>query len=90
MTTVPRPITKLTDEQRRLLDVAVESARKSGESTLRAAADKEGAWRDIITARGAGVPDDLLCRETGFSRATLNRRFGARPDGDEGEPAMEN
>lgn len=72
MTAVPRPITKLTDEQRRLLAVAVESARKFREA-------EQKAWDDAIVARKAGVPDEMLCDETGLSRATLNRRFGPRP-----------
>lgn len=72
MTLVPRPTTKLTDEQRRLLDVAKESAQ-----TYRTA--EQQAWNDAIAARQAGVPDEMLCDETGLSRATLNRRYGPRP-----------
>lgn len=71
MTVVPRPITELTDEQRRLLAVAVESARKFRES-------EQAAWDDAVAARTAGVPDELLCKETGLSRATLNRKYGPR------------
>lgn len=76
MTAVPRPTTKLTDEQRRLLDQAVESAK-----TYRDAEQK--AWDDAIAARRAGVPDELLCDETGLSRATLNRKYGPRREADE-------
>jgi hypothetical protein len=75
VTAVPRPTTKLTDEQRRLLDQAVESAQ-----TYRDAEQK--AWDDAIAARRAGVPDELLCDETGLSRATLNRKYGPRREGD--------
>lgn len=71
MTAVPRPTTELTDEQRRLLAVAVESAQK-----FRTA--EQQAWDDAIAARSAGVPDELLCDETGLSRATLNRKYGPR------------
>lgn len=75
MTAVPRPTTKLTDEQRRLLEAAVESAQN-----FRTAEQK--AWDDAIAARRAGVPDELLCEETGLSRATLNRKYGPRREGE--------
>lgn len=81
MTVVPRPITKLTDEQQRLLAAAVEAARKSKEADRAAEQLKADAWQAILAARNAGVPDEPLCDETGFSRATLNRRFGTRRDG---------
>lgn len=68
------PITELTDEQRRLLALAVESARKSREA-------EQKAWDDAIAARRAGVEDATLCKETGLSRTTLNRRFGTRRSG---------
>lgn len=75
MTAVPRPTTKLTDEQRRLLDEAVKTARE-----LKAQMQEmdQRIWNAALAARRAGVPDDLLCEETGLSRATLNRRFGNR------------
>ena len=73
MTTVPRPITKLTDEQRRLLAAAVESAQNFRDAEQR-------AWDAALDARKAGVPDEMLCDETGLSRATLNRKFGPRRD----------
>ncbi len=76
---VPRPTTKLTADQQQLLDAAIEAARKSDEAKRRAEADKDAAWQAILTARNGGVPDDLLCKQTGFSRATLNRKFGTRP-----------
>jgi hypothetical protein len=75
VTTVPRPITKLTDEQRRLLDEAVKTAHE-----LKAQMQEldQKIWDAALAARKAGVPDELLCDETGLSRATLNRRFGNR------------
>jgi hypothetical protein len=75
VTTVPRPTTKLTDEQQRLLDEAVKTARE-----LKAQIQEldQRIWDAALAARRAGVPDDLLCDETGLSRATLNRRFGNR------------
>lgn len=81
MTAVPRPITKLTDDQQRLLAAAVEAAQKSDAEQRAAAEAKTSAWAAIVEARNAGVPDDLLCAQTGFSRATLNRRFGTRAAG---------
>lgn len=83
MTTVPRPTTKLTDEQRRLLAEAIEEARKSREARMAAETTTTRAWQKILEAREAGVPDEMLCDETGFSRATLNRRYGPRRDADE-------
>ena len=80
MTTVPRPITKLTDDQQKALDAAVKAAKKSDHSQERAEADEQAAWQAILTARAAGVPDDRLCRETGFNRSTLNRLYGKRPE----------
>ena len=82
MPIVPRPLTKLTDEQQALLAAAVKAAEKSDEIQRRADDEKEVAWRAILEARAAGVPDDTLCKRTGFSRATLVRRFGNRPAGD--------
>jgi nucleotide-binding universal stress UspA family protein len=70
--TVIRPITHLDDQQQELLDKAVASAR-------RADAEEEAAWKDIKTARDAGVPDTVLCEHTKRSRSTLNRRYGRRP-----------
>lgn len=81
MPNVPRPLTKLTDEQQALLAAAVKAAEKSDEASRRAEQVKDDAWQAILEARNAGVPDDLLCKQTGFSRATLNRRFGTRPAG---------
>jgi hypothetical protein len=75
VTAVPRPITKLTDEQQRLLDAAKETARDRRAKMQEM--DQE-IWDAALAARRAGVPDELLCDETGLSRATLNRRFGNR------------
>ena len=83
MTAVPRPTTKLTDEQRRLLTQAIEEARKSREARMLADSATNRAWQKILEAREAGVPDEMLCDETGFSRATLNRKYGPRRDADE-------
>jgi hypothetical protein len=72
---VPRPTTKLTAEQRRLLEVAVKTAR---ERKVQMQELDQEIWDAALAARRAGVPDDLLCDETGLSRATMNRRFGNR------------
>lgn len=79
MIAVPRPNTKLTAEQQELLAAAIQAARKSDEVERAAEQQKVDAWQAILAARNAGVPDDLLCKQTGFSRASLNRKFGARP-----------
>jgi hypothetical protein len=81
VTPVPRPITKLTDEQRRLLNEAVKTARELKPQMQDL---DQKIWDKALAARRAGVPDELLCDETGLSRATLNRRFGNRKaSGDE-------
>lgn len=78
MITVIRPTwTPTTPEQKRLLDVAVRAARKAAELKRKAAEAEEHAWQAILDAR-TDVPDLALCGRTGFSRATLNRRFGSR------------
>ncbi|MEV1331110.1 hypothetical protein AB0J20_16210 [Micromonospora costi] len=66
-----RPKTVLDEDQRRLLAAAVTKAQ---------AADKaeDETWQAIKEARDAGVPDTVLCEQTGRSRATLNRKFGPR------------
>ncbi len=78
MSTVPRPITQLTEHQRQLLADAVEAAQESREAESAAATKKETAWAKLLAGRAGGVPDELLCEETGFSRATLNRKYGPR------------
>lgn len=80
MTNVPRPLTKLTDDQQRLLQEAIEAARKSTEAQRSADTVRDEAWQAILAARSGGVPDDVICKRTGFSRATLNRKYGTRPD----------
>jgi hypothetical protein len=82
VTAVPRPTTKLTDEQRRLLEVAVEAAREKMRAQDRVNELDEIQWQRALEARRAGVPDELLCDETGLSRATLNRKYGPRREGD--------
>lgn len=78
MITVIRPTwTPTTPEQKRLVDAAVRAARKATELKRRAAEAEEHAWQAILDAR-ADVPDLALCGKTGFSRATLNRRYGSR------------
>jgi hypothetical protein len=81
VTAVPRPTTKLTDEQREKLSAAISEAQKSREARMIADTALDRAWQKILEAREAGVPDEMLCDETGFSRATLNRKFGPRPTG---------
>lgn len=71
MTDVIRPKIVLTEEQRELLAAAIEAARAAD-------AAEEQAWAAILRAREAGVGDIVLCEQTGRSRATLNRRYGAR------------
>jgi hypothetical protein len=62
-----------TDEQRRALAAAVKAAQQFAKA-------EAAMWAAIVEARNLGVPDTLLCDETGQSRATLNRRFGKRGD----------
>jgi DNA invertase Pin-like site-specific DNA recombinase len=69
---VPRPVTKLTAEQEELLQAAVAAAEKSREST-------DEAWAAIRRAAAGGVPVDLACEETKFSRATYYRRYPKGP-----------
>jgi len=71
VTAVIRPVTQLDDEQQRLLGEAVAEARQADEA-------EERAWIKIKAARDAGVPDTLLCEKAKRSRATLNRKYGAR------------
>jgi hypothetical protein len=71
---VIRPTWQGTDLQERLLAAAVESVKL-------ARTREEEAWSEMQKAREAGVPDTVLCRRAEVSRATLNRKLGARPDG---------
>jgi predicted GIY-YIG superfamily endonuclease len=66
-----RPATVLTPHQEQQLQAAVEAGERADE------ADRK-LWEVVEAARGAGVPDVLLCERTGVSRATLNRRLGPR------------
>ncbi len=75
MTVVPRPVTKLTHDQLVLLEAAVTKADKSRATT-------DEAWTAIRAAVAAGVPVELACEETGFSRATYYRRYPRSQDKD--------
>ena len=81
MTASPRPGTKLSSDQQRLLAAARQAAREFHAAQLQADTVKEAAWKAILDARIGGVTDELLCNETGFSRATLHRRYGSRAAG---------
>jgi hypothetical protein len=78
MSDAPRPVDRLTSDQRRLLREAVREARRSRDLQRIADKAKESAWRKILGARNSGVPDPVLCEETQFSRASLNRKYGPR------------
>ncbi|WP_330438834.1 hypothetical protein OHB44_28085 [Micromonospora sp. NBC_00821] len=75
MTDVVRPKKVLTEEQLALLAEAVADAKLADAAV-------EKAWASIKKARDAGVGDMLLMdpSQTGWSRATLNRRYGPRTD----------
>jgi hypothetical protein len=60
------------EEQRKLLAIAERRARQAREAV-------DAMWVAIQEARQAGVPDEVLCRRTKTSRATLHRRYGRRP-----------
>lgn len=73
MTSMIRPTwTAENERQREALARAVQLAEKSKEA-------EETMWAAIVAARNLGIPDTVLCERTGQSRATLNRKFGARP-----------
>jgi hypothetical protein len=65
------------DEQRRLLAAAERAAHRADRLAAQAKAADEEAWQAILAAR-TDVPDLVLCERTHRSRATLNRRYGAR------------
>lgn len=67
-----------TDGQRALLNAAVRASRKAKEAERKAQELEAVAWAAIAKARDGGVPDTFLCDQTGFSRATLNRKYGTR------------
>jgi hypothetical protein len=70
--TVIRPVwSAKTEAQRKALAEAVRLARKADEA-------EDAAWAAILKARELDVPDLVLCEQTGRSRATLNRKYGAR------------
>ena len=60
-----------TSEQEKLLQEAIEAAAAADEA-------EDAGWERIKRARDAGVPDEVLCKRTGWSRSTLNRRYGPR------------
>lgn len=68
---VIRPAWSATDEQRKQLSNAVKAAKAADQM-------EDEAWEEIRRARDLGIPDTVICEETGRSRATLNRKFGAR------------
>ena len=73
MSSVARPGWKAeTDEQRRALADAVSQARRAKQAD-------EAMWQAVVAARELGVPDSVICKASGVSRATLNRKFGKRP-----------
>jgi hypothetical protein len=71
--TVIRPAWQGTDLQNQLLDEAVQAVEDARRS-------ESEAWAKMQKAREAKVPDTVLCRRADVSRATLNRKLGARPD----------
>jgi hypothetical protein len=76
--TVIRPTWQpANDQQRRLLAAAERAAHKADRLAAQAKAADDEAWQAILDAR-ADVPDLVLCDRTRRSRATLNRRYGAR------------
>lgn len=73
-----RPQRRATEEQRRQLAAAVRAAKAADQM-------EEEAWSEIKKGRDLGIPDTVLCSETGRSRATLNRKFGRRAEPPQGE-----
>lgn len=71
LTAVNRPAYSGNAEQNQLLAAAVDATKEADEKV-----DK--GWAAILRARNAGVPDKVICERTGWSRATLNRKFGPR------------
>ncbi len=81
MRTVIRPTwTAENEEQRKALAAAVRAADAARKAEQAAQKAEDAMWTAILKARAAGVPDEPLCRETGASRATLNRKFGTRSE----------
>lgn len=60
-----------TEAERKALAEAVRLAKKKNEYEAQ-------MWAAIIKARKLGIPDPVICDLTGESRATLNRKYGAR------------
>lgn len=74
MPTVIRPTWQGSDLQEQLLAEIVEEVRQ-------ARRQEEQAWAKMQSGREAGIPDTVLCSRAEVSRATLNRKLGARPPG---------
>lgn len=72
-----RPVWSATEEQRNQLAHAVKTAKAAKQMETE-------AWEEIRKARDLGIPDTVICEETGWSRATLNRKFGARREPPQG------
>jgi hypothetical protein len=68
------------DEQRKALAEAKRLARQHERNEKQLAQAEASMWDGIQKARELGVPDTVLCDETGASRATLNRKFGKRQE----------
>jgi AraC-like DNA-binding protein len=71
VTAVPRPKTKLSDDQQRLLDELVELASRARDLD-------QAVWDGALAARNEGIPDEMICDEAGLSRSTFYRKFGPR------------
>lgn len=69
-----RPAWRGDESQEQLLSDAVTAVQS-------ARASEDAAWIKMQRAREAGVPDTVLCSRAEVSRATLNRKLGARPPG---------
>jgi hypothetical protein len=87
VTDMPGPGPQLTAELREKLDTAVRLAREAYEARTLADVAAERAWEAILAARVPGISDDALCVVPGFTRSSLNRRYGPRSTahGDPGE-----
>lgn len=60
-----------TEAERKALTEAIRLAKKKNEYEAL-------MWAAIIKARSLGIPDPVICDQTGESRATLNRKYGPR------------
>ena len=78
MPNMPRPVTKLSDEQRALLAEFVTAAKKADQAEAQLEAETLAALRAAQAAREAGIPDTALKQASGWSRMKLHRRLGPR------------